>query len=54
MTLHKSEHCYAVCPVMLSVIIAECHIQGLYTECHYAECRYAECRSTVTSIGNKY
>ncbi len=49
-TKNNAEPCYAECPVMLSVIYAECRIQALYAEwryaeCHYAECRYAECRN---------
>jgi hypothetical protein len=32
---------------MIWVIYAECHIKGLYAECHYAEWRYAECRGAL-------
>jgi len=42
-THHNAEHYYTLCPVMLSGIYAECHLQALYAECRYAECRYGEC-----------
>jgi hypothetical protein len=44
-TQDNAEHCYAECPVMLSALYAQSHIQALYAECRYAECHYAECRS---------
>jgi hypothetical protein len=35
---------------VINVICYECHIQGLYAECHYAGRRYAECHLCSVSF----
>jgi len=38
------------CPIMLSVIYAECHNLPNHAKCRFAECRYAECRGAQSKL----